>query len=749
MACAQNPKGVDVNVIRALLYVFDTYEDQLRKFIGLLMVQEMVETYNWNELFRANSSTTAVRWHEPLLPPCTHADSFSFSPRQILREYTCDLGMEFLQHAYQDTIAELWDCSESYEVNPIKLTDADDLAANQKRLEDLADRVLERIFSAATLFPYQLAKIYRVLETEMIRLLERDRNNASFVRLNAIGEDRASMDAGERKSTGSLPRLSNIDEDLQDELNALAASSNAAAREEFFMHLGGLVFLRFLCPALLTPHKFHLTPDDAQPSESLKRTLILLAKLFQLLANNVEDGAREQYMLPFNAFLTRNRSRLNKFYEQICQQAQNDQRRESAILRSNATPRISQIWSRSSSTASTVKDATVNLTGVASVLGRPEESLPVLRKWMRKDIDRIASEVGASGIFRRRGKGGSVIFSSSSTKPPAAASKHRPKRKLKTYKTKAVPSSDATDASTATDTIPEAPVSRSARSMTVPGGEAADIKPRDRRAVSHEELDQIMGNTSHRDIQLMKIYYTNLSKNGLQRLLEANAIESEHEWVPHKSTDTIDVYRRNKTGNVFACSTRGGAVQSASSASCFDKEKDRLIEMKAHVIVQVTPQQMFTYLRSLESMADGSDDYRGTGMTVRKVEPLDDSRVVVYRSHSKLSLWPTWLVKPRDSCDLHSFVEKTGRHDTFAVLMESIPRPDVPELKGTVRMSYATGGFLVEPATAEDVVNSADAKPWTGAPDAMFTRLTCVVRADFKVSSRNSAWLRTSLLTLY
>lgn len=57
----QNPTGVAVNVIRALLFVFDTYEDQLRKLVGLLMFQEMVDTLNWNELFRANSSTTAVR----------------------------------------------------------------------------------------------------------------------------------------------------------------------------------------------------------------------------------------------------------------------------------------------------------------------------------------------------------------------------------------------------------------------------------------------------------------------------------------------------------------------------------------------------------------------------------------------------------------------------------------------------------------------------------------------------------------
>lgn len=48
-------------MIRALLYVFDTYEDQLRKLVGLLMFQEMVDTLNWNELFRANSATTAVR----------------------------------------------------------------------------------------------------------------------------------------------------------------------------------------------------------------------------------------------------------------------------------------------------------------------------------------------------------------------------------------------------------------------------------------------------------------------------------------------------------------------------------------------------------------------------------------------------------------------------------------------------------------------------------------------------------------
>lgn len=56
----QGSGGVDVNVVRALLYVFENYEDQLRKFLGVLMFREMAATFNWSELFRANSATTAV-----------------------------------------------------------------------------------------------------------------------------------------------------------------------------------------------------------------------------------------------------------------------------------------------------------------------------------------------------------------------------------------------------------------------------------------------------------------------------------------------------------------------------------------------------------------------------------------------------------------------------------------------------------------------------------------------------------------
>lgn len=581
--------------------------------------------------------------------------------------------MEFLQTALLEIFAELWDTTESYEVNPQLLGEDDDLQVNQERLEKLAVRILDKICASAHLFPYQVAKIYRVLEMEMMRLLDRDRkSNISVPRLSAIGED---QQGEERKSNTSLPRLSSIGEDFADDFQ----TGNSAAREEFLMHLGGLVFLRFICPALVIPHKMHLTPNGEVPSKNLQRTLVLVAKLFQSLANNVEYGAREDYMVPFNSFLTRNRCKLNRLYEQICQQAQNDNRRESMIARSHITPRISQVWNNG-------KEMIVNLTGAATV-GSPAEYLPVLRRWIRENIIFITKEVAGDGKFRRRTNG--ILVS-------PGLKKKKPKRKLKSSKSRSPFPHVEIDVVKEDDEESERKNSRSR-------GTSAGVSP--------EELDEMIGHTSHRDIQLMKLYYSKLSQKGLQRLFEASDTQSSHEWTSYKCKDHVDVFK--KDFSKFVCPSSG-----------FRSDKDRFVEMKASVVIKCTPRRVYQFLRSLENISEW-DEYAAN---IKKVEPIDESRVIMYRSHPKLSLWPTWLVKPRDSCDLHSFVEKTGRYDTFAVLMESIPRPDVPELKGTVRMSYATGGFLVEPSFGEDDELSRSADPAQGA----FAKLTCVVRADFK-----------------
>ncbi|KAK1932380.1 Neurofibromin-A [Phytophthora citrophthora] len=708
-ALATMPSGADVNVIRALLFVFENHEDQLRKLLALLMFHEMVHTLNWNELFRANSATTA-----------------------LLREYTCELGGEFLTHALSDVINELWVNPEGYEVNPRYLQPQDDLHANQQRLEALAERTLDRIFSAASLFPYQIAKIYRVLELEMLRLIERDRrSNVSLPRLSAMGGSSNSLivsDAGNNNNSsflestslesaglGGLPRLSSIEENLFEEVLTQSSTSNgttstvSAAKEEFYMHLGGLVFLRFLCPALVVPHKMNLTPNSTAPSKQMQRTLVLLAKLMQSLANNVEyTTSTESFMVPFNSFLARNRPKLTRFYDQLCQQAQNDPRRESLVARSNAAPRLSQLWSSRSSSSLGKDPSIVNLTG-ARFMEAPEAACAVLRNWMSSNLDYLAMEVADNSKFRRQQQivvnNGSCSSSSSgiSTPPTSATSaitaspvKPRPKRKLKTSKSAGYPIEiqEEDDEEKSSD--------------GAKGSKRHDIA----MPVSLEELDKIMGHTSHRDSQLMKVYYAKLSQNGLQRLIHVNDVDGA-EWTAYRTNGEVEVFR--KTPGHYVCPSGG-----------FASEKDRLVEMKAHVIIRADPMHVFRYLRSLENACttaprSSTDDDDKT--TIRRVEPLDDTKAVLYREHSKLSLWPAWLVKPRDSCDLHSFVEKTGRPDTYAVLQESIPRADVPERKGVVRMAYATGGYLIEPSLGDEEGL---------VQDATYTRLTCVVRADFK-----------------
>lgn len=703
------PSGADVNVIRALLFVFEEHEDQLRKLLALLMFREMVNTLNWNELFRANSATTA-----------------------LLREYTCELGGAFLTNALSDVINELWVNSDGYEVNPRYLQPQDDLHANQQRLEALAERTLDRIFSAASLFPYQIAKIYRVLELEMLRLIERDRrSNVSLPRLSAMGGSSNSLivsDAGNNNSSfmessslesaglGGLPRLSSIEENLFEEVLTQSSISNgttstvSAAKEEFYMHLGGLVFLRFLCPALVVPHKMNLTPNSAAPSKQMQRTLVLLAKLMQSLANNVEyTTSTESFMVPFNSFLARNRPKLTRFYDQLCQQAQNDPRRESVVARSNAAPRLSQLWSSRSSSSLGKDPSIVNLTG-ARFMESPEAAGAVLRNWMSSNLDYLAMEVADNNKFRRQqqivvNNGSCSSSSSGSSTPPTSATsaitaspvkKPRPKRKLKTSKSAGYP----------VEIQEEEDEEKSNEGAK--GSKRHDIA----LPVSLEELDKIMGHTSHRDSQLMKVYYAKLSQNGLQRLLHVNDADGA-EWTAYRTSGDVEVLR--KTPGHYVCPTGG-----------FASEKDRLVEMKSHVIIRSDPMHVFRYLRSLENArttAPGSSADDDDKTTIRRVEPLDDMKAVLYREHSKLSLWPAWLVKPRDSCDLYSFVEKTSKPDTYVVLQESIPRADVPERKGVVRMAYATGGYLIEPSSGDEE---------SLIQDTTFTRLTCVVRADFK-----------------
>ncbi|RWA03914.1 hypothetical protein EKO27_g11191 [Xylaria grammica] len=80
--------------------------------------------------------------------------------------------------------------------------------------------------------------------------------------------------------------------------------------------IGGFFFLRFINPAIVTPKSYMLI--DGMPAERPRRTLTLIAKMLQNLANK-PSYAKEPYMAKLSPFIQQNKDRVNKFMLDLCE----------------------------------------------------------------------------------------------------------------------------------------------------------------------------------------------------------------------------------------------------------------------------------------------------------------------------------------------------------------------------------------------------------------------------------------------
>ncbi|XP_056678304.1 RAS protein activator like-3 [Monodelphis domestica] len=104
------------------------------------------------------------------------------------------------------------------------------------------------------------------------------------------------------------------------ELSAVFSSWWAACQERRVEPLGerlvcASLFLRFLCPAIMSPSLFGLAHE--YPSPGLARTLTLVAKVIQNLANRAPFGEKEGYMSFMNDFLEQHSSAMQRFLVQV------------------------------------------------------------------------------------------------------------------------------------------------------------------------------------------------------------------------------------------------------------------------------------------------------------------------------------------------------------------------------------------------------------------------------------------------
>jgi len=80
--------------------------------------------------------------------------------------------------------------------------------------------------------------------------------------------------------------------------------------------VGGFIFLRYLCPALVTPEQFGIVPDGSIGKN--RRVLVLISKILQNIANKIVSSDKEPYMQAMNTFVREYTPIIMNFFASLC-----------------------------------------------------------------------------------------------------------------------------------------------------------------------------------------------------------------------------------------------------------------------------------------------------------------------------------------------------------------------------------------------------------------------------------------------
>ncbi|XP_065220436.1 ras GTPase-activating protein 1-like [Planococcus citri] len=230
----------------------------------------------------------------------------------IMDLYMKSVCTSFLQAALKDTISKLLDSKISCELNPSKMDSPDDACGNAEFLLQVLDEVTLSIFMSVDACPRTLRYIFGCLQRSVINKWPHER----LVRTRVVS---------------------------------------------------GFVFLRLLCPAILNPRKFNLISDS--PSSPAARSLVMVAKCLQNLANLIEFGGKEPYMEVVNPFILKNKERMIIFLDQLSSVSEKpdsiddkikgDSARELATLHHICTSHLKELQTLSKTQVSLKKLVTV------------------------------------------------------------------------------------------------------------------------------------------------------------------------------------------------------------------------------------------------------------------------------------------------------------------------------------------------------------------------------------------------------
>lgn len=182
---------------------------------------------------------------------------------KLMTAFTRLTGRPYMLATLQSLMNEFMASNEGYEVDPLKAKEGDDTEANMRRLLDNCQRIMDAVYSTAPMIPTPFKSMMAHLRQECVKRFP----------------------------------------------------------DSYHKSIAGFIFLRFFCPAILSPDSNGITTVPVSPDR--RRPLVLLSKTIQNLANEVLFGQKEQFMLPANAFIEANKERIHQFFDEIATEPDN------------------------------------------------------------------------------------------------------------------------------------------------------------------------------------------------------------------------------------------------------------------------------------------------------------------------------------------------------------------------------------------------------------------------------------------